>query len=153
MGSITPSGLCVQFEAYSTFLVGTQKEDVSSVFTCILHGNKYFIRQSPDSSNPSWEGLELPKWPHIAILLEMPPMQDSDGHRSLDGSRAVLVSILKRADGKFFAEYLRLVSVIREGSSYHRFPNKPWSEFEVEEAARKPCEVRFIELAQEWCFI
>jgi hypothetical protein len=62
-----------------------------------------------------------------------------------------VVGLGKKEDGVVCGKYLRAVSLIQEGSSYHRFPFPPWTEGEIEEGNRKPCEAEWIGEEVEWC--
>jgi hypothetical protein len=69
----------------------------------------------------------------------------------MEGSRAALVSITRRSGSIIIAEYLRLVSVIQEGSFFHKYPNIPWTVGEIEHGSRAPSEAQWIDSEQEWC--
>jgi len=79
------------------------------------------------------------------------PTENEDGTRVVDGSRAGIVSITSRTPDLITAEYLNLVSVIREGTSYHKYPSLPWTEGEVEHGERSPCQGEWIGEEIEWC--
>ncbi len=81
------------------------------------------------------------------------PSRQVDGHWLFDGSRAGLVSIEREANGILFAEYLNLVSVVREGTTFHRFPTHPWTARELEHGSREPCQAEWIKSESDWCFV
>jgi hypothetical protein len=148
-------GLRLKFGSYTSFTLSTPTQLKESIFPCILDGKRYFIKKSPVKTNPSWDDLELHKQHDLAIFIELRTAQGEDGRWSIvaQASRAALVSIVNRVNGVFFAKYLVLVSLIQEGSYYHRFPNPLWSEGEIEEGARTPCEAEWIQSNQEWCLV
>jgi hypothetical protein len=153
MASIRPCGsLRVKFAPYSAFHLSSLQAPTSSVVPCILEGQKYFIESPKDVTNPSLEGLDLENL-ELAVLLELGPVIGLDGRRSFDGSRCALVSITKRADGKIYAEYVRLITVIRYGTPYHKLRTIPWTKKEAEEAERTPCIGGFFDAEQEWVLI
>jgi hypothetical protein len=98
-------------------------------------------------------GLELKYGQELAIILEIYSIK-ADEEWSVEESQAALVSIIERADGTIFAVYLKLVSVTKERSSYHRFPMAPWSKYETKVVAGTVlCRAEFIEMEQEWSFV
>jgi hypothetical protein len=153
MGSIRPrGGLRVKSAPYSGFHLSSPEAPTPSVVPCILEGQKYFMESPKDVTNPSLEGLDLENL-DLAVFLEMEPAIGLDGRRSFDGSRCALVSITKRADGKIYAEYVRLITVIRYGTPYHKLRTIPWTKKEAEEAERTPCMGDFFDAEQEWVLI
>jgi hypothetical protein len=138
-----------------------------SIFPILLDGYKYFIKKSPVISEPSWEELDLhkKKMPEsflgpgdLVIFIEASTVQQEDGRWVVQAgaSRVALVEVVglgKKEDGVVCGKYLRAVSLIQEGSSNHRFPFPPWTEGEIEEGNRKPCEAEWIGEEVEWCFV
>lgn len=78
--------------------------------------------------------------------------QEGDSHL-FDGSRAALVSIEQEEDGILFAEYLNLVTVVREGTGHHKFPRHPWTTGELEHGSREPCQAEWMKSETDWCLI
>jgi hypothetical protein len=151
--SVSPSGgLRVKFAPYSAFHLSSPQAPTPSVVPLILEGQKYFIESPKTVTNPLLEGLDLENL-ELAVLIEMVTTIGSDGRRSFDGSRCALVSITERKDGKIFAEYVRLVTVIRYGTSYHKLRTIHWSKEEAEKAEQTPCKGDFFDTEQEWVFI
>ena len=80
-----------------------------------------------------------------------------------DASRAALVEVInkgvikeeviKKEDGVHYGRYLRMESLIQEGSSIHRFPNPAGTEGEIEEGNRTPCEAEWVWQEREWCLL
>jgi hypothetical protein len=152
--NVTDQGLRLTLAPYTSFTLSTPNEVYKSIFPCILDGYKYFIKKSPVKSNPSWDGLDLHTRQGLALMIEQPTAKEEDERwsiRASGASRAALVSIVDRRGGIFAAEYLALVSLVQEGSSYHRFPNPPWSAQEIDEAGGAPCKGDWIQTDQEWC--
>jgi hypothetical protein len=153
MASIRPrGGLQVKFAPYSAFHLSYPEAPTPSVVPCILEGQKYFIESPKDVTNPLLEGLDLENL-ELAVILELGAAARLDGRRSFDGSRCALVSITKHADGKIYAEYVRLITVIRYGTPYHKLRTIPWTKKEAEEAERTPCMGGFFDAEQEWVLI
>jgi hypothetical protein len=151
--SVSPSGgLRVKFAPYSAFHLSSPQAPTPSVVPLILEGQKYFIESPKTVTNSLLEGLDLENL-ELAVLIEMVTTIGSDGRRSFDGSRCALVSITERKDGKIFAEYVRLVTVIRYGTSYHKLRTIHWSKEEAEKAEQTPCKGDFFDTEQEWVFI
>jgi hypothetical protein len=156
-GTVTDEGLRMKRRPYTSFTLTTPAQLKESVFPCNLDGNRYFIKKSPVKTSPPWYNLDLHKQHGLAVLLEARIVQGEDRRSSIKGeaSRGALVSIVRgmAGGGVIFAKYLALVSAIQEGSSYHRFPNSPWSAGEIEQGARSPCEAECIQHEQEWCLV
>lgn len=56
-------------------------------------------------------------------------------------------------DGVDYGRYLRMVSLMQEGSSIHRFPNPVWTDGEIEEGNRTPCKAEWVAEEREWCLV
>ena len=145
-------GLSVKFPAYSAFHISAAQASAHSVIPCILGGQIYFIENQKDIINPTWDGLELHKH-DLAVILEIEPPQLHGGQRSFEGSRAALVSISESLEGTIVAEYLRVVTVVKEDSPSHKLRRTPWLEAQIGEAARTPCQAKFFDAEQDWYFL
>jgi hypothetical protein len=153
MAATSPTGgLSAKFAAYSAFTVSAPQSPIPSVVPCILDGRTYFIENQKDITNPSWDGLDL-QYHDLAIILEIEPTQGHNRQWSFDGSRGALVSILEHGEGTLLAKYIRLITVIREGSEYHRLRHIPWLKSQIEEAARIPCQATFFDVEKNWDFV
>jgi hypothetical protein len=154
----------VRLKAHTSFKSPTPTELKEQIFHILLDGNKYFIKKSPVKSNPSWDGLNLHKKAELAILIESRTVQE-DGRWVVQGgaSRAALVEVIegelikreviKREDGVDYGRYLRMVSLIQEGSSIYKFPNPVWTEGEIEEGNRTPCKAEWVAKERVWCLV
>jgi hypothetical protein len=168
-GTVTDDGLRVRLKAHTSFKLPAPAELKDQIFPIFLDGNKYFIKKSPVKSNPSWDGLNLHKKVELAIFIESRTVQE-DGRWVAQGgaSRAALVEVIKeeviegelvkmevinREDGVDYGRYLRMVSLIQEGSSIHRFPNPVWTDGEIEEGNRPPCKAEWVAEEREWCLV
>jgi hypothetical protein len=149
MGPI--GGPLVKFAPYSAFHLSSPQAPTPSVVPCILEGQKYFIESPKDVTNLSLAGLDLENL-ELAVIIEMMPTIGLDGRRSFDGSRCALVSITERVDGTICAEYVRLITIIRYGTPYHKLRSIPWSKEMAEEAECTPCKGDFFDTEQEWFF-
>jgi hypothetical protein len=145
-------GLSVKFPAYSAFSLSAPQNPTPSVIPCILSGRIYFIENQKDIINPSWDDLDLHNRDLVVILeIEMPQLHNEQ--QSFEGSRAALVSISQRVEGTIIAEYLRVVTVVKEGSINHKLRRVPWSEAQIREAARIPYWAKFFDKEQDWFFL
>jgi hypothetical protein len=170
--TVTDDGLRVRLKAYVSFEFSNSTELKEPIIPILPDGNKYFIKKSPVKSNPSWQGLDLHKKADLAIFIEQPTVQE-DKRWVIQGgaSRAALVEVMrgevmkvvmikgeakeviKREDGVDYGRYLRMVSLIREGSSTHKFPNPAWTKGEIEEGNRTPCKAEWVAKEREWCLV
>jgi uncharacterized protein (UPF0216 family) len=153
-GTFTKHGLRLRRHAYTSFEFSSLTELKESIFPILLDGNRYFIKKSPVKSNPSWDGLDLHKKAELAIFIEIQTVQEGGTQVVRGGaSRAALVEVIKGEDGVVFGLYLRMVSLIREGSSNHKFPNPMWTKGEIEEGNRMPCKAEWVAKEVEWCLV
>jgi hypothetical protein len=172
-GNVTNDWLSMRLDAFTTFEFPTPTDLKESIMPIFLDTNKYFIKKCPVKSNPSWNGLDLHKKAELAVIIEHRTVQEG-GRWVIRGgaSRAALVEVIKgevikvemikgevkkkvikREDGVEYGRYLRMVSLIREGSSTHRFPNPAWTEGEIEEGNRTPCKAEWVAKEREWCLV
>jgi hypothetical protein len=173
-GKVTNDWLRMRLDAYTTFKFSTLTELKESIIPILLGANKYFIKKSPVKSNPSWDGLDLHKKAELAVIIEHRTVQEG-GRWVIRGgaSRAALVEVIKvevvkeevieggsvnrevikREDGVDYGRYLRMVSLIQEGSSIHRVPNPAWTEGEIEEGNKTPCMAEWVAEEREWCLV
>lgn len=68
--TISEEGLRVKLGPYSAFELDNPQYPVDELLPCILQDYKYFIKKSPNKTNPSWEGLDLQYGPKLAIIFE-----------------------------------------------------------------------------------
>jgi hypothetical protein len=153
-GNVTNDWLRMRLDAYTTFEFPTPTELKESIIPILLEANKYFIKKSPVKSNPSWDGLDLHKKAELAVIIEHRTAQEGGMWVIRGGaSRAALVEVIKKVDGVVFGRYLRMVSLIPEGSSEHRFPNPVWTKGEIQEGNRMPCKAEWVAKEREWCLV
>ncbi|KAF4632702.1 hypothetical protein G7Y89_g5424 [Cudoniella acicularis] len=124
----THGGLSVNFPAYSAFSLSAPQNPIPSVISCILGGQIYFIENQKDIINPSWDDLDLHNR-DLAVILEIETLQLHNGQWSFEGSRAALVSISQKLEDTIVAEYLRVVTVVKQDSINHKLRRRMHLDF------------------------
>ncbi|CZR59572.1 uncharacterized protein PAC_09466 [Phialocephala subalpina] len=152
-GIVTDGGFRIRLPSFSCFTITPLPGKITeAIMPCILDGYKYYVKKSPVKSNPPWDDLELHRRTNLALVIELPSQQVDDQHL-FDGSRAGLVSIERDESGIIFAEFLNLVSVVREGTTFHKFPTHPWTAGELEHGSREPCQAEWMKSETDWCLM
>ena len=161
-GTVTPRGLCV---SYPGFILSELERHPDSVISCKVDGTIFFIRQNLRHGSPAWKGLDLHKRKRLAVILlivDGSAKKDSYGHvikgteeKEVSGIEAGLGVLVEGRGGLHEQErhvkFLRVVSVIREGSFLDVHPNTPWSDGDIEEKKGTPVAGTFLPYGQRWC--
>lgn len=147
IGTVTPQGFSVVLPG---FMLSTPIHPTREVIACDLDGQTFYIRRNLKRENPSWDGIDMHRIQHLAVLLGQEQMEDPLERRLLVACVGALVVVEKDEGGVLGVRYVRMVSVIGKDSRFDRFPTPPWSEREVLEKGRLGTG-RWCRVDQRWC--
>ena len=146
---VKPQGLCV---SYPGFVLSQLDYCPATVIPCIVDGTKFYLRQFLREGSPNWDGLELHKRRNLAVLILVMEGSREKNAGEIEAGMGALVECQEESHDRVrYVKYLRVVSVLREGSSFVKHPNTPWTEIELKEKKQEPVAGIFLPYEQKWC--
>ena len=120
--TVDPEGL---FTTLPGFLLSKAPPPTQAVIACDLDGKEFFVRQNIKLKSPGWQGLDLHKCDNLAVILGQDPLPNPTLRPPLVACIGALVRVTRTEKGVFYAEYVRMVSVIGKGSRVDGRPKPP----------------------------
>ncbi|KAB8664833.1 hypothetical protein FH972_026257 [Carpinus fangiana] len=130
-------------------LVDTPPKRPTSLITCRLEGDIYYIRRSKLIED-DWKDLDLSKIPRLGLLLAQNPSMHASGRQNLVAAVAALVAVEGEDGSELRAQWLRQVSIFKAGSRFDIAVDPPWRPEEIEEKTRV-VEASYLSVRQPWC--
>ncbi|KAM3076246.1 hypothetical protein ACMFMG_006246 [Clarireedia jacksonii] len=157
-----PIGLTMLLPPRKAFLLSpppASDQSVKNYIVCSLDGNKYYIKPGFDTSDLSDVSAALSQATLLAVIVELLP-QKLEGESSgqveayeFQATRAALLVVRRRGWFTWTAQYLKLVSVVRHGSTHFKYPRVPYSETDREEMRKAALQASWRTKEEKWCLV
>jgi hypothetical protein len=150
-------GLSMLLPPRKAFLLSpppASKQPAKNYLVCRLDGQKYYIRPGVDTLDFSDVSDALSQASLLAVIVEILPTNSAQSESYVfAATRAALLVVRRRGWFTWTAQYVKLVSVIRDGSDSFRHPRVPYSDADREEMSRSALEASWRIKEERWCVI
>jgi hypothetical protein len=155
-------GLTMLLPPRKAFLLSpppASRQPAKNYLVCRLDGQKYYIRPGVDTLDFSDVSDALSQATLLAVIVEILPSklktESSEEAESyvFAATRAALLVVRRRGWFTWTAQYLKLVSVIGDGSDSFRYPRVPYSDADREEMSRSALQASWRIKEEKWCVI
>jgi hypothetical protein len=160
---LAPSiGLTMLLPPRKAFLLSpppVSAQPANNYLVCRLDGHKYYIRPGVDTLDFSDVSDALSQATLLAVIVEiLPKKSEADSSAQAESyvfqaTRAALLVVRRRGWFTWTAQYLRLVSVIGDGSDSFKHPRVPYSDVDREEMSRSALQASWRTKEERWCVI